>query len=93
MQLQSSRNKVLEGKNCTLSRLNGRQVGKPETHHMPGTPPSIPGPAAEGAVGHNCHPGEGTVEGRILAVDSHLLDSPAADSLAAGDTVLVDNRT
>ena len=47
---------MLEGKNCTLSRLNGRQVGKPETHHMPGTPPSIPGPAAEGAVGHNRHP-------------------------------------
>ena len=27
MQLQSSRNKALKGKKCTLSRLNGRQVG------------------------------------------------------------------
>ncbi len=33
-------------------------------------------------------PGEGTVEGRVLAVDSRLLDSPAADSLAAEGRVL-----
>ena len=40
------------------------------------------------ALGSAMVPGEGTVEGRVLAVDSHLLDSPAADSLAAGGTVL-----
>jgi hypothetical protein len=40
------------------------------------------------ALGSATVPGEGTVEGRVLAVDSHLLDSPAADSLAAGGTVL-----
>ncbi len=46
----------LQKQECTYSRLNGRQVVRAGTYHMPDMPPSNSGLAAERAAGHNHHP-------------------------------------